>query len=207
MLLWETLSEIQKGASTLRLPGDLRCAALKKSGLRCKGRVLRNGEFCAFHDPQAQEARRGKRRSPARQSQYHLDGIPSRLTTRRGVTLALDRLYNDTRTGLIQAEAGQVLFGMLERMLDGHVPNHRKSSGRPDRSRAAVLRRRLARIYISTDRKYRGAMPSGGQGRTRPTVERREKSVAHSPDRAPGETPASGVEAPLLGAAVPSPAT
>ncbi len=206
MLLWETMLRSCGHQNRVRLPGDLRCTATKKSGLRCKGRVIRNGELCAFHDPAARAARaaRAQQPRPQRKTQYHLDGIPSRLTTRKGITLALDRLYNDTRTGLISPESGQVLFTMLERLMDVHLETRRRQNGRLDRSRAAKLRRRLAKTYIAAELLVRGAHASGDQGRIRPALERPLVASAPAADRPEKAAEPRRAAVSLLGPAVAS---
>ncbi len=206
MLLWETLRRSCGQQSRIRLPGDLRCTAIKKSGLRCKGRVIRESELCAFHDPDARVAR-DQRPRPQRKTQYHLDGIPSRLTTRKGITLALDRLYNDTRTGLISPDAGQALFTMLERLMDAHLETRRRQNGRLDRSRAAKLRRRLAKTYIAAELLVRGAHASGDQGRIRPALERPLVPSAPSADRPEKSADPRRKAMGLLGPAVASAST
>lgn len=154
MLLWESLHIPGRDGKRPRIPGDKRCVALTKSGRRCRGRAQGEGGVCVFHDPalevQAKLQAARVRRPTNKKTRYHLDGVPSRLTTQRGVTQALDRLYNDTRLGLISPEAGKVLFDILERLLATHVPAQRRAhSASRGRSRLLQLRRKLARTYIS----------------------------------------------------------
>ena len=63
MLLWEALrvwpedqpgpvqTENAQALRTQRLRYDTRCAALTKSGRRCRIRSRRDSDFCPFHDP------------------------------------------------------------------------------------------------------------------------------------------------------------
>ena len=158
MLLWETILNTRRRGRPVRIPGITRCAAITKSGRRCRGRALPDSPYCVFHDPEVGLASRRravprKARGEAR-TRYHLPGVASRLTTRRGITEALDKLYNDTREGSISPATGQVLFNILERLLAAYEKSRRKRNPHgPDRSRAAVLCRKLARKYITTVQK------------------------------------------------------
>ena len=63
MLLWEALAgpqqtnEPQKSdtpqtpVKTVRLPFDMRCSVVTKSGRRCRGRIRSGSDVCALHDP------------------------------------------------------------------------------------------------------------------------------------------------------------
>ena len=184
MLLWETILSTRYAGRPVRLPGDNRCAALTKTGRRCKGRTRNGSQYCIFHDPSLDlgARRRAARTRPRarKRTQYHMNGVASRLTTRRGINAALDRLYNDTRAGLIPPEAGQVLFNMLERLWDAYSKNRAAGTASgEDRSRAARLCRKLAKNYISLVEKHRG----GGPGLT----------ASNSPKEArPSTRPAAG---------------
>ena len=139
MLLWELLlpaAGIQRAAlgdtGQVRrakwLPGDPRCAAYTRSGRRCRGRARAGTGLCVFHDQaitdetrranalKAARTRRAKPRLPK--------GYPQRLKTRDAACAALERLYLETRTGLVTPEQGQVLLGILGRMLE-RAPNLR----------------------------------------------------------------------------------
>jgi len=167
MLLWETILSTRHTGKAVRLPGDKRCAGITKAGTRCKGRSRNGSQYCIFHDPSIDLAARrraaGNKPKAKRRTQYHLDGVASRLTTRQGITAALDRLYNDTRAGLVAPETGQVLFNALERLLEAYNKTRAaKTSSGQDRSRAARLCRKLAKNYIAMAERHRslGALPS-----------------------------------------------
>ena len=154
MLLWETILSTRHAGKPVRLPGDKRCAGMTKAGTRCKGRSRNGSQFCIFHDPSIDLAARrraaGHKPKTKKRTQYHLDGVASRLTTRQGITAALDRLYNDTRAGLVAPETGQVLFNALERLLEAYNKTRATKTGSgQDRSRAARLCRKLAKSYIA----------------------------------------------------------
>ena len=179
MLLWETIVSTRHAGQPVRLPGDKRCAANTKAGTRCKGRSRNGSQYCIFHDPSIDLAarRRAADNKPKtkKRTQYHLDGVASRLTTRQGITAALDRLYNDTRAGLVTPETGQVLFNALERLLEAYYKSRAaKTSSRQDRSRAARLCRKLAKTYIAMAERNRslGALPrdAGSSKETAPAV-------------------------------------
>jgi hypothetical protein len=161
MLLWESIQSALRQGKPLHLPRNKRCAARTKAGTRCRGRTRRNKPWCIFHDPSVDlaERRRASGRGGAanRRTRYHLDGVAARITTRRGITEALDRLYNDTRAGLIAPETGLVLFQMLERLWGTFkTSGSRRIASGKDHSQAARLRRKLARRYIRAVDKHKG---------------------------------------------------
>jgi hypothetical protein len=168
MLFWEKILSTRNNGKPVRLPGVTRCAAVTKAGRRCRGKVRPDSPYCVFHDPQIDlsSRRRANSRKPrlVRPTRYHLPGVASRLTTRKGITAALDRLYNDTREGQISPQTGLVLFGMLEHLLAAYNKSRpKRTPHQRDRSRAAALCRRLARQYISVAEKERAARRDGAQ--------------------------------------------
>ena len=157
MLLWDSFCGRGRRNKWVRLPGDTRCAAVTKKGTRCKGRIHTGSEYCYFHDP---DVERPARRGGSRRRAYHVDGVSSRLTTRRGITQALERLYHDTQMGIVPPDVGRALFEMLERMLHLYYETRpRRNPQRTDRSQAARLLRRLARTYVEAARGKRQVIP------------------------------------------------
>jgi hypothetical protein len=159
MLLWESIrAQTQEKGQAVRLPGDNRCTVITRRGTRCKGRAYNGGRCCYFHDP-AVDRTALRSRVPGRTA-YHMDGIASRLTTRRGITQALERLYNDTEMGIVPAEVGLSLFGMLDRMLQMYYESRpKRNPTKRDRSRAAKLLRQLAKRYIHEQGQARQVVP------------------------------------------------
>lgn len=134
MLLWEVLSRpivrvlgepggVQQTIPlSRRLPYETRCSTITKSGKRCRGKIRKGSEFCALHDPEVVERRRGAS-SPSRKSaRYRLahlpDGYLRKLNNRAAVGNAMDRLYRETRLGIISHEMAAVLFNVLTRLMD-----------------------------------------------------------------------------------------
>jgi hypothetical protein len=157
MLLWESFCGRGRRNTWVRLPGDTRCAAVTKKGTRCKGRIHTGSEYCYFHDP---DVERPARRAASKRRAYHVDGVSSRLTTRRGITQALERLVHDTQMGIVPPDVGRALFEMLERMLHLYYETRpRRNPRQTDRSRAARLLRRLAKTYVKAERGKRQVIP------------------------------------------------
>jgi len=166
MLLWEHLGVPDQRASdhgtasaiaqqTQRLPFDLRCAAITKSGRRCRGRVLPHKECCVFHDPEAAAKRRaGAARSRKRTRLARLpDGYLRKITNRRSVGQAMDRLYREIRLGIITPEMGRVLFEVLNRLLDSGLADLDTTPRAPGRSRAARIRPKVAELLSRAERR------------------------------------------------------
>jgi hypothetical protein len=188
MLLWERILYTRHNGQSVRLPGVTRCAATTKAGRRCRGKARPDSPYCVFHDPELDlsSRRRSNAHKPrlVRPTRYHLPGVASRLTTRKGITAALDKLYNDTRDGQISPQAGQALFGMLERLLAAYNKSRpKRTPHRQDRSRAATLCRKLARQYISVAEKER----KGNGERVQPTPA--EPNASRQPRRSDQDQP------------------
>jgi hypothetical protein len=164
MLLWEALSVSTEQAPAkpttgqsfqacaVRLPYDKRCAALTKSGTRCRGRIRNGSDFCVFHDPEL-AARRRRRPSATGQRRRRLthlpDGYLRKLTGTAAVGEAMDRLYREVRLGAITTEMGEVLFNILTRMLDSGLV---ATGPCPERTRAARLRPKLSELLTRGER-------------------------------------------------------
>ena len=81
------------------------------------------------------------------------DGYLRKLTSRRAVGEAMDRLYREVRLGVLTPEMGAVLFGILTRILDSDLlasgPPKRPSSRR---SKAEKIRPKLRQLLTRADR-------------------------------------------------------
>lgn len=168
-LLWEslraepaeksppTMRPANRAGGNVRLPFDRRCAALTRSGKRCKGRIRNEGEFCPFHDPALAEQRKRQlaqaRVARQRNSLAHLpDGYLRKLTDRRAVGQAMDRLYREVRLGRVTVEMGNVLFGILARLMDsGLIPDGRDEAAWR-RTKARRLRPKLSELLTTAER-------------------------------------------------------
>lgn len=146
MLFWEVVASSRPkikvstkqrrsvASQSKRLPFDKRCTAITKSGRRCRGRIYGDGMLCIFHDPAFAAKRRQRLVASAGRRRRRLTHIPDgylrKLTNRRTVGQAMDRLYREVRLGIITPEMGRVLFNVLNRMLDsgladdGNIPRH-----------------------------------------------------------------------------------
>ncbi len=169
MLLWERLIVPANGDTKEalptdrdiirihRLPYDKRCSAITKYGHRCRGRIRRGKEVCPFHDPSVSAERRRRIAAKGGRSHHRLSRLPDgylrRLSSRRGVGEAMDRLYRELRLGLVTPEMASVLFNILTRMLDSGLCDSGvgrvRSSGR---SRADRLRPKLGRMLTRAER-------------------------------------------------------
>ncbi len=164
MLLWEALQSKAPRTTTpqptgtpvkasTRLPYDRQCAAMKKSGQRCRGKTLRGSEYCMFHDPATAAKRRQSMNSPKAIQRRRLSQIPGgylrKLSNRTAVGHAMDRLYREVRTGLVTPEMGQVLFSILTRLADRELANGSKPNGR---ARAEVLRPKIKEALTRAER-------------------------------------------------------
>jgi hypothetical protein len=168
MLLWEHLGTMGRADAandravsvvtrqTQRLPYDTRCAALNKSGKRCRGKVLPNREWCFCHDPESaakRQARAANGTNWLRRRLSHLpDGYLRKLTDRRSIGLAMDRLYREVRLEIITPEMGRVLFDVLSRLLDSGLGDQRRPAKSPMRTKAERLRPKLAELLTRAER-------------------------------------------------------
>jgi len=134
MLLWELLSRPivrvlgEAGDSqqsiplSKRLPYETRCSTITRSGRRCRGKIRKGSEFCALHDPEVVERRRGAVAPSRKSARYRLahlpDGYLRKLKNRAAVGNAMDRLYREARLGIISPDMAAVLFEILNRLMD-----------------------------------------------------------------------------------------
>lgn len=173
MLLWEMLeartpptADTQaRGASvsststrshTKRLPFDLFCCAVTKSGRRCRGKIRKDSEYCVFHDPElATKRQKALRSTPAkrRRKLSHLpDGYLRKLSDHRAIGQAMDRLYREIRLGIITPDMGRVMFAVLTRILDSGLADLNGAPKSVSRTKAARLRPKLADLLTRTEK-------------------------------------------------------
>lgn len=118
----------------VRMPGDTRCIARCKSGSRCRGRIRKGSDYCLFHDPAMTPERRRAMAAKAAQSSRKRaalpKGYPRRLNTPEAVCRALDRLYREIRTGVVDAAMGRTLLAILLHLAD----RQRGQNGTAERS-------------------------------------------------------------------------
>ena len=165
MLLWEILrrnsilaiepADHDVPRRVHRLAYDKRCAAITKSGRRCRGRILPDADFCPFHHPDVVARRRQAMSAASRGEQRRLSRLPGgylrKLSTRASVGTAMDRLYRDVRLGEVTPEMGSVLFGILTRILDSELL--RPGAGKPNgRARADRIRPKLHILLTRAER-------------------------------------------------------
>jgi hypothetical protein len=222
MLLWEHLgamarqkSEIKPTSAsaarqTVRLPFDTRCAALTKSGKRCRGRVLPDKEHCVFHDPETAAKRESARlkKSSRRNKLARLpDGYLRKLTSRRTLGEAMDRLYREVRLGIITPDMGRVLFDVLTRLLDSGLVDGGVAPRAPQRSRAERLRPKMSELLTRAERRawmkaVEAAPVSLKDGSAATTLKpNSDKALSKpSPRLVPGETGERALTIPLQAA-------
>jgi hypothetical protein len=202
MLLWETLTgEAEAGAKAKqansgepvkravrgkRLPYDKRCAALARSGHRCKGRIREGSDYCTFHDPAMTAERRRRIAAKGGKSRRNLAHLPGgylrKLNSRHAVGQAMDRLYREIRVGILTPEMGRVLFDILTRMLDSGLCDHGQETGKASgRTRAEKLRPKLKELLAPAE------------------MSAWRKAVANAPDEFFGASQDTVVDGPLTG--------
>ncbi|MCH7885720.1 MAG: hypothetical protein IIC01_10775 [Planctomycetes bacterium] len=168
MLLWEFLTapienetekSDQKSAIAprrRRLPYETRCSAITKAGRRCRGRIHKGSELCIFHDPVVaakRQQRLAAKRRPGNRRLTHLpDGYLRKLSNRRSVGNAMDRLYREVRLGIITPEMGNVMFGILTRIIDSNLISDAPAPGSVDRSKAGRIRPKLSALLTRAER-------------------------------------------------------
>jgi len=145
-----------KPTHTVRLPFDMFCCAVTKSGRRCRGRIVKGREYCIFHDPEL-AARRKKAMSSApakrRRKLSHLpDGYLRKLTDHRSVGQAMDRLYREIRLGIITPDMGRVLFDVLARILDSGLADLGGVPKSVSRTKAHRMRPKLAELLTRAEK-------------------------------------------------------
>jgi len=169
MLLWEALRKPVKnrtngsnGNNTVklhvpRLPFDTRCPAVTKSGRRCRGKIHPGRQWCIFHDPELAAKRRraladARTRKRRRRLSHLPDGYLRKLTDRRSIGQAMDRLYREIRLEIITPEMGNVLFGVLTRTLDSGLADLKGSPRAPHRTKAERIRPKVRALLTRAER-------------------------------------------------------
>jgi hypothetical protein len=168
MLLWETLRKPLKNRTNgsngnnavklyvPRLPFDTRCPAVTKSGRRCRGKINQGRQWCIFHDPEL-AAKRRRALAEARQPNRHRrlshlpDGYLRKLTDRRSIGQAMDRLYREIRLEIITPEMGNVLFGVLTRTLDSGLADLNGTPRAPHRTKAERVRPKVRELLTRAE--------------------------------------------------------
>ena len=173
MLLWEMLeartslnrdtqpdgvpdAPSQARSHTQRLPFDMFCCAVTKTGRRCRGKIRKDSEYCIFHDPElAAKRKKAMASAPAkrRRKLSHLpDGYLRKLSDHRSVGQAMDRLYREIRLGIITPEMGRVMFGVLTRILDSGLADLGGVPKSVSRTKAARVRPKLADLLTRAEK-------------------------------------------------------
>lgn len=169
MLLWETLTKgkeaeaasqsngIKRATRSPRLPYDKQCAALTRSGKRCRCRIRKGSDFCQFHDPAVSAERRRINAAKGGRNSRKLSRIPGgylrKLTDPTAVGQAMDRLYREVRLGVVTPEMGKVLFGILTRIMDSGLCD-KSGQGKPlsTRTKAHRLRPKVSELLTRTEK-------------------------------------------------------
>ena len=215
MLFWEALRKPIKNRTNgsngnnavklhvPRLPFDTRCPALTKSGRRCRGKIHQGREWCIFHDPELAAKRQralAEARKPERRRRLsHLpDGYLRKITDRRSVGQAMDRLYREIRLEIITPEMGSVLFGVLTRTLDSGLADLNGAPRAPHRTKAQRIRPKVRELLTQRERTaWRGAVANAPDAivdndpkpqQAEPTKQPRRGTHAQPHDQA-GHTP------------------
>jgi hypothetical protein len=168
-LLWESLQieapQTQEGKPVVvhaalrshRLPYNTRCVAVAKSGRRCKARVRKGSDFCAFHDPSISKEVRRKNAAKGGRSHNRIASLPDgylrKLANRASIGDALDRLYRETRHGIITVEMARVLFDILTRILDSGLLEERTTANKRRVSKADRIRPKMESLLTAAERR------------------------------------------------------
>ncbi len=178
-----------KQTHTMRLPFDMFCCAVTKSGRRCRGKIVKGGEYCIFHDPEL-AAKRKKTMSSApakrRRKLSHLpDGYLRKLSDHRSVGQAMDRLYREIRLGIITPEMGRVMFDVLTRILDSGLADLQGVPKSISRTKAHRLRPKMADLLTRAEKAaWKKAIGKIHGVRSEPT---RSAAAKRKVQRAPAE--------------------
>lgn len=167
MLFWEALGVAESPggdgrisakpiSNVQRLPFDRRCSATTKAGRRCRGQIREGFDFCVFHDPSLTVERRRRNAIKGGRSHHRLSHLPGgylrKLTCRRAVGHAMDRLYRELRLGIVTPEMASVLFSILTRIMDSGLCDGSSAEPRSSgRSRAERLRPKLRSLLTHAE--------------------------------------------------------
>jgi len=194
MLFWESLNPrrravpqpvVPRPATVLRsarLPFDKRCGAITKHGKRCRGKIRPGTDFCPFHNPDMSDDQRRQNAAKGGRSKRRLAHIPggylARLTDRRSVGHAMDRLYREIRVGLLTPEMGKVLFDVLCRLLEESEAN---GLGISRRTKARRMRPKISELLTQSELfAWRTAVASAPASFVRMSDEERMRVAAQS---------------------------
>ncbi len=210
MLLWEMLEArtpqgqaesplvAPEPSHTKRLPFDMFCSAMTKSGRRCRGKIRKGGEYCVFHDPELAAKRKkalSSHSNKRRRKLSHLpDGYLRKLSDHRSVGQAMDRLYREIRLGIITPEMGRVMFSILTRILDSGLADLQGVPKSVSRTKASRLRPKLADLLTRAERAaWKKAVAQATPARPNTPKRRTDRAPAEKaiqPRRAAAPTPA-----------------
>ena len=117
------------------------------------------------HDPEFVERRRRRRADTGAQRHRRLSHLPDgylrKLSNRRSVGDAMDRLYREVRLGVITPEMGVVMFDILTRLLDSGLADANGAPKAPQRSKAERIRPKLRDVLTRAERAaWRSAVES-----------------------------------------------
>ncbi len=167
MLFWEALNALRRKGSNAslnapealqsrRLPFDKRCAAITKTGRRCRGRIREGSDYCFFHDPEVSPQQRRHICSKGGRNRRRLSQLPDgylrKLKDRASIGEAMDRLYREVRLGIVTPEMGAVLFNILTRVLDSGLSDVTRTDRRPTRrARVDRIRPKLSELLTPSE--------------------------------------------------------
>lgn len=211
MLLWEMLEArtpqdqaesphvSPEPSHTKRLPFDIFCCAVTKSGRRCRGKIRKGGEYCVFHDPELAAKRKkalSSHSNKRRRKLSHLpDGYLRKLSDHRSVGQAMDRLYREIRLGIITPEMGRVMFSILTRILDSGLADLQGVPKSVSRTKASRLRPKLADLLTRAEKAaWKKAVDKASTPRASTTKRRTARAPAEKaiqPRRAASPAPSS----------------
>lgn len=108
------------------------------------------------HDPEFIDKRRRQRANGNAQRHRRMthlpDGYLRKLSDRRSVGNAMDRLYREVRLGVITPEMGGVMFDILTRLLDSGLADANGVPKAPHRSKAERIRPKLRDVLTRAER-------------------------------------------------------
>jgi hypothetical protein len=130
---------------------------MTKSGRRCRGRIREGSDYCPFHDPAISPERRREIAAKGGKTRHRLshlqDGYLRKLTSRRAVGEAMDRLYREVRLEILTPEMGAVLFNILVSILDSGLFDSDLGAIQPARrSKVDEIRPKLEKLLTRSDR-------------------------------------------------------
>lgn len=168
MLFWEALGSRRRRQAnrvsavdpfvlrSARLPYDKRCVAMTRQGRRCRGRICQGREFCSFHDPEVSQHQRRRNAANGGRRRAFLSHIPDgylrKLTDRKSIGHAMDRLYREVRIGSVTPEMGQVLLSILDRLLHSNLDETLNGTRNDKRCKVDRVRPKLKEVLTRSER-------------------------------------------------------